>query len=63
MTNETTEPLEPIDDSADTDSEENDDSAQDLDGRYPDDDAAADDVAPDPSPGQPSSAIRPPQSG
>jgi hypothetical protein len=63
MTSETPEPLEPLDDAETTSSEENDDSDQDIEGRYPD--SSSDTVSDDreAEPGQPSSAIRPPQSG
>ena len=61
MSNNTPEPLEPLDDSPDTANEENDDSEQDIEGRYPDADPETD--VRDPEGGQPRTAIRPPQSG
>jgi hypothetical protein len=63
VTTETPEPLEPIDDSETTSSEENDDSDQDIEGRYPDGSSEDEGQDPDVATGQPSSAIRPPQSG
>ena len=61
MSKDTPEPLEPLDDVAGTDNGENDDSDQDIEGRYPDAERGTE--AFDSEAGQPTTAIRPPQSG